>query len=147
MDNPTEVMFGGDHYDIANITPRIYALKNGLDPDGANIVKYIYRARRKGQFKLDIRKAIHVAELRRVWLKQLWYAYTFTGHDAIWNLVVGEIRLSRDQIEALHLAENLFMVEVNRRLTTARRDVARQVETTNLVRHLQTMLDGEPDAA
>lgn len=159
MDNPTEIMIGGDHYDITGVTPRIYAMKNGLDPDGANIVKYIWRARRKGQFSLDIRKAIHVTKLRQHWLAtgRYSFAYKFTGHYPISEIMSPEVeiplaiavssRLTADQMQALSLAEDLFMVEIDRRLTPLRRDVARDVKTILLVRHLQTMLDGEPNAS
>lgn len=145
MDNPTEVMIGGDHYDIAGVTPRMYAMRNSLDPDGANIVKYICRARRKGQFKLDIQKAIHVTELRKVWFATWWYDFAFSGHFPVADLITGGYPLEADQIEALHLAHELFSVD-NRRISGLRRDAQRRAATINLVRHLQAMLDGEPNA-
>ncbi|MDB4001224.1 DUF3310 domain-containing protein [Oceanospirillaceae bacterium] len=56
---------GGGHY-AHPIQPIEYIMQNELDFCAGNIVKYATRAPHKGQFKSDVKKIIHYAEL---WLE------------------------------------------------------------------------------
>jgi len=63
----TERQAGGkDHYMRGTIQPIQYIAANDLCFFAGNIVKYATRAPFKGQFKSDIQKIIHYAEL---WLE------------------------------------------------------------------------------
>jgi hypothetical protein len=56
------VQVGGSHYKDMKITPREYAIANGLGIDEFNVIKYVSRHKRKNGLE-DINKAIHYLEL------------------------------------------------------------------------------------
>ena len=53
---------GGNHYNLMQIQPVEYIVKNNLGYLAGNVIKYISRHRNKGGAD-DIRKAIHYCEL------------------------------------------------------------------------------------
>jgi len=65
---PQKTQIGGTHYAEMPIQPHEYITANGLCWEAANVVKYVSRAGRKGSAEVDIRKAIHYAEM---WLERL----------------------------------------------------------------------------
>ena len=63
--NPSEAaakQVGGSHYKDMKITPREYAIANGLGIDEFNVIKYVSRHNSKNGVE-DINKAIHYLEL------------------------------------------------------------------------------------
>jgi hypothetical protein len=58
---------GGNHYARFPIQPGVFNQRNNLCWYAANIVKYASRAPFKGQFRQDLEKVIHYAEL---WLEE-----------------------------------------------------------------------------
>jgi hypothetical protein len=57
------VQRGGDHYLKLPIQPFEFTLQNGWDGAAHSIVKYLSRYRGKGG-RLDLQKALHIAEIR-----------------------------------------------------------------------------------
>lgn len=138
-------MVGGNHYDVAGLTPRIWSLRNGLDPDGANIVKYIARCRAKGRYNEDIQKAIHVAKLREHWLAGTnVQRYLFTSNVPMDAFILANPSLERDQTDALLLAEAFFKIDGSA-WRGAKWLSLRGHRTSVLVSHLFGMLKDESE--
>ena len=57
-----DTQIGGDHYARWGCQPFEFAMRNGLNPAQAKIIKYVMRHDGKGGAE-DIRKAIHVCDL------------------------------------------------------------------------------------
>lgn len=68
---------GGTHYVSATIQPLEYSMANGYDACAHTILKYLSRHKTKNRLE-DLRKAIHVVEIRAVLAQPSWKQRAFS---------------------------------------------------------------------